>query len=147
MGTQADQAIPHFLDLALLACVPINFVPKNKAHFHSPCFGLPKLPYLLILPWFTSSVVQSTSLDDPRMRHKKRHFSPFSLVMSALALETERWRGLPHTPAWLSASRSAPASMSTRAAYKKAGENFFTIIKISKLYLALSPAKVFSHFS
>ena len=51
MGTQASQAIPNFLDLAWLACVPINFVPKNKAHFHSLFFGLPKLPYLLILPW------------------------------------------------------------------------------------------------
>ena len=27
------------------------FEAKNKAHFHSLFFGLPKLPYLLILPW------------------------------------------------------------------------------------------------
>ena len=40
MGTQAGQAIPNFLDLAWLACVPINFVPKNKANFHSLFSGL-----------------------------------------------------------------------------------------------------------
>ena len=70
-----------------------------------------------------------------------------SLVMSVLALETERWRGLPHTPAWLSASRSAPASMSTRAAYKKAETIFSPSSKLAYLvlYLALGVAKVSSN--
>ena len=62
MGTQASQAIPNFLDLAWLACVPINFVPKNKANFHSLFFGLPKLPYLLILPWYLVLTIHSQFL-------------------------------------------------------------------------------------
>ena len=45
MGTQASQTIPNFLELAWLACDPINFDPKN----------MPKI-LLIFIPFFTASL-------------------------------------------------------------------------------------------
>ena len=61
MGTQASQAITNFPRFGLACLLSHKFYPKkygkNMAHFRQLFFGLPKLPYLLILPCMECSIL------------------------------------------------------------------------------------------
>ena len=61
VGTQASQAITNFPRFGLACLLSHKFYPKkygkNMAHFHQLFFGLPKLPYLLLLPWGIRTVI------------------------------------------------------------------------------------------